>query len=154
MSATDKNLNARANSNKHKTTLTWFSHQPDEGNPFSKPGKIAKRANGSPSAIPNPAMPTVRFQAPPPPLEDALASNPPRIGPVHEKETNASVIAMKKIPINPPRFAFLSALLVSLLGIVISKAPKKDIAKTGSNKKKKRFSNLKKKIKRMFTNKV
>ena len=51
------------------------------------------------------------------------------IGPVHEKDTRESVKAMKKIPINPPRSLAESALLIQLLGKVISKAPKKETAK-------------------------
>ena len=53
----------------------------------------------------------------------------PTIGPVHEKETSTSVRAIKKIPKSPPPSAFLFILLRNLLGILISKYPKNEIAK-------------------------
>ena len=60
----------------------------------------------------------------------------PRIGPVHENETNARVNAIKKMPIIPPRVALESTLFAQLCGKTISKAPKNDIANTTSSKKK------------------
>ena len=57
-------------------------------------------------------------------------SSVPTNGPVQEKETIASVNAIKKIPDIPPLPAFSSALLAQLLGRDNSKAPKKEMAKT------------------------
>ena len=52
------------------------------------------------------------------------------MGPVHEKETKASVKAIKNRPTTPLLFDFLSIWLTRLDGSVISKAPKNDMAKT------------------------
>ena len=51
------------------------------------------------------------------------------------KETIAKVAAIKKIPTSPPLSALESALFTQDLGIRISKAPMKEIAKTTSNAK-------------------
>src|SRR5690606_17848895 len=58
------------------------------------------------------------------------------IGPVHEKETNTSVSAMKKIPIKLVAPALLSALFDQELGSVISNAPRKEIPKIKNIRKK------------------
>jgi len=52
------------------------------------------------------------------------------MGPVHENETMASVSAIKNIPPILPRPLFVSALPAMLLGKVISKNQKKEIANT------------------------
>ena len=65
-----------------------------------------------------------------------LINTEPTIGPVQEKETSTKVKAMKKTPTKPPLSALLSLLLMSQLGIVISKAPKNEAAKTMKTRKK------------------
>ena len=62
------------------------------------------------------------------------------IGPVQEKETTASVRAMKKIPKKLPVPALLSALVDQEEGSVISKAPKKEIPNRRKRAKKKRLA--------------
>ncbi len=61
----------------------------------------------------------------------------PTIGPVQEKETNTKVNAIKKEPSTPPLSTFESDLLIIHEGITISKAPKKEAAKTMKIKKNK-----------------
>jgi hypothetical protein len=56
------------------------------------------------------------------------ANNEPSIGPVQEKDTNAKVRDMKNIPTTPPFSDFFSDPDIKLLGITISKYPKKEIA--------------------------
>jgi len=51
------------------------------------------------------------------------------MGPVQEKETMASVRAMKKMPPRLPILDLESTVLEMLLGSVISKSPKKERAK-------------------------
>ena len=138
ISAFDKNLNANANSKKPKNTFTLFNHPPEEGKVFNQDGKNANNANGKPNANPNPAIPTVKFQAPPP-AEEALANKAPNIGPVQENDTNAKVTAIKNTPTNPPKSDFESALLVHFAGITISNAPKNDNANMNNMAKKKTF---------------
>ena len=58
------------------------------------------------------------------------------IGPVQEKDTNTKVNDMKKIlKIPVVESALLSSLFVHEAGNTISNAPKKEIAKTTSNRK-------------------
>ncbi|CAI8353756.1 MAG: Uncharacterised protein [Flavobacteriia bacterium] len=59
------------------------------------------------------------------------------IGPVQEKLTSERVNAMKKMPAKPPLLEASSALFTQLLGSVISKAPKKESAKTKNSRKNK-----------------
>ena len=60
------------------------------------------------------------------------------MGPVQEKETSARVKAMKKMLTSPVALsAFWSIFVVQEAGRTISKAPKKDAAKTTSSRKKK-----------------
>ena len=119
-------MKARASSIKPKETLIVLSHPPDFGNELSHPGNIANNAKGNAKASANPLIPA----AGPSTLLPFAAStnNVPIIGPVHENETRLSVNAMKKIPINPPLSLAWSALLIKLLGSVISNAPKNEIA--------------------------
>ena len=88
---------------------------------------MAKRAKGNARAREKPVIPI----AGPRKLLPLAASTRrvPMIGPVQEKETRLSVKAMKKIPISPPRSLAWSALLIRLLGKVISKTPKNEMAK-------------------------
>ncbi len=65
----------------------------------------------------------------PPPV--AVSTNKvPIIGPVHEKETNANVPAIKKMPNRPPLSAALSVLFTQEDGSVSSKNPKNENANT------------------------
>ena len=62
------------------------------------------------------------------------------IGPVQEKETTASVNAIKKMPRKLPVPALLSAFVDHDDGKVISKAPKKEIPNTKNKAKKNRLA--------------
>ena len=117
-SALDKNLKASASSKNANTFLTVSNQPPDFGNDCNQLGNIANKAKGNASAKPNPASPEVNCQAPP--LIDPT-NKEPRIGPVQENETIASVTAIKKIPAILPSPLLESALLAILLGSVISK---------------------------------
>ena len=119
-SAFERNLNARASSRKPRITFTVVSQPPDFGNELSKPGNKANKPKGSASARPKPAMPAVSCIAPPSAVSEP-ANNEPRMGPVQENETNASVSAIKNIPTQLPPSALLSVLLEKEEGRVISK---------------------------------
>ncbi|GAL82774.1 hypothetical protein JCM19274_4088 [Algibacter lectus] len=71
-----------------------------------------------------------------PPFDAASTSKVPTIGPVQENDTMARANAIKKIPTSPPRSACESTLLAQEFGNIISKAPKKETAKTTNNIKK------------------
>src|SRR4030095_512721 len=116
-SAWERNFIAMAPSRKPRTTLTEFSQPPDLGRECNQFGKIANKVKGNAKARPNPARPAVNGHDP---SAAVPASKEPRIGPVHEKETIASVNAMKKIPTtsSPEREP---ALLAKPPGSVISK---------------------------------
>ena len=116
MSATDKNLSAKASSRKPNTTLTEFIQLPELGNEFSIAGKAANNPNGKASAEENPS---ITVNGPQTSFADATSAEP-IIGPVQEKETNAKVKAMKKVPIKPPLSAIASLLFDQELGKVIS----------------------------------
>src|SRR5690349_16870864 len=94
-SALEKNFTANANSTKPNTTFTFVIQPPDLGNDCSQLGNIANKANGNPNANPKPAAPAVSGHAP---STATLVSKVPRIGPVHEKDTMASVAAIKNMP--------------------------------------------------------
>src|ERR1700744_1772787 len=140
-SALEKNFRARASSTKPRTIFTDVSQPPDLGNRFSQPGKRAKTAKGSASARPKPPMPIVSWIALPL-VARAPASRVPRMGPVQEKETRASVRAIKNTPAMLPTLDFASALLAMPDGRVISKSPKKDNANATKITKKDRFSQM------------
>ena len=74
------------------------------------------------------------------PFFSEFPSTVPKIGPVQENETKANVNAIKKIPNMPPTSDAESALLVSLLGKVISKNPKNEIEKIKNTAKKITFN--------------
>ena len=131
-SALDKNLNANAISKNPKVTLTEFNQPPDCGSEFNQPGKAANNANGNAIASENPNIPIMGPLTPP---VAASTSKVPTIGPVQEKETNASVNAMKNIPINPPLPSAFTLLSVHEEGNCISNAPKNDAPKINNNKK-------------------
>ena len=67
---------------------------------------------------------------------EASTNRVPTIGPVQEKDTNARVNAIKKMPINPPLSDALSLLLTQDAGSCSSNAPKKDAPKIINNRKK------------------
>src|SRR5436190_22757427 len=94
-----KNLNANAISMNPRTTFTVLSQPPDLGNDFNQPGKNAKRVNGIAKAAEKPNIPMIGFTNSPPADETKML---PTSGPVHEKETNTRVKAIKKTPDNPP----------------------------------------------------
>src|SRR6056300_576877 len=108
-SALDKNLSASANSKKPNTTLTVVIQPPDLGRAFKAFGKSANSTKGSPKATPKPNIPMLNCIAPPSAVKEP-ANRDPKIGPVQEKETIASVSAIKKIP-SPPRTADASSVL-------------------------------------------
>ena len=58
-SALLKNLKAKANSKKPKTTFTEFSQPPDLGSEFIQPGNAANKANGNAIANEKPSIPTI-----------------------------------------------------------------------------------------------
>ena len=136
-SALDKNFTARASSTKPNTTFTSVIHPPDFGNDCSQLGNMANNAKGRPSAKPKPAAPAVSGHAP---WSTTPTSNVPRIGPVQEKETIASVAAIKNIPPILPIPDFESALFASPAGKPISNKPKKDKAKVTNTAKNRRLS--------------
>ena len=138
-SAFERNLRARANSKNPSTTFTLFIHPPDLGNLLSNPGKAAKNPNGKARASPNPPMPMVNCIAPDE-EESVPASSDPNIGPVHEKETRASVNAIKNIPTIPPAPSAELALFVQDSGRANSKYPKNERAKIMNMTKKNTFN--------------
>ena len=58
-SALDKNLNAKANSRKPRTTFTEFNQPPDLGSEFNQPGKAANNAKGKAMANEKPNIPMI-----------------------------------------------------------------------------------------------
>ena len=127
-------MNANASSKNPKTTFTVFNQPPDFGNEFNQPGKAANKAKGKAIAIEKPNILTIgaRYS----PVEAAATKAEPTKGPVQEKETIAKAKAMNKIPIIPPLSACESTLLAQEFGSIISKAPKKEMAKTTNKTKK------------------
>ena len=110
-SALERNLKAKANSIKPKTTFTVLSQPPLFGKVFNQFGNNANKANGNAKANPKPPIPIDNCIAPPS-LDKEPPSRDPKIGPVHEKETMASVRAIKKIPMIPPILLALSSILL------------------------------------------
>ena len=115
----ERNFKANANSKNPKTTFTVFIQLPDLGITFRVLGNKAKRPNGKPNATPKPSIPKESCVAPPTAVIEP-ASREPRIGPVQEKETIASVSAIKKIPIIPFIAEAWSDLFPHVVGKVIS----------------------------------
>ena len=118
-SAFDKNLNAKANSKNPKITLVVLSQPPDFGSALIILGNKANKAKGNPREIPKPAIPAVNCQAPPSAVSDPAKSDP-KIGPVHENDTIASVSAIKNIPMKPPELSPCVVVFVQLDGSVNS----------------------------------
>ena len=98
---------------------------------------MANNVNGRANATANPPIPIAGANKAPSAADST--NKVPIIGPVHEKETKLKVNAIKKIPISPPLSAFPSALFTQELGIRISNAPKKEIAKKMNIPKKIKF---------------
>ena len=121
---------------KPSTTLTLLSQPPLFGRFFRRLGKRARTVNGRAKAREKASIVTIGAQNSP--LVDFMRTVP-TIGPVQEKDTSTRVRAIKKIPARPFLSDFESALLTMLEGRVISKAPKKDAAKTINTIKKIRF---------------
>ena len=65
-----------------------------------------------------------------------LMSTDPTMGPVQENDTSTRVSARKKMPERPFESAFSSLLFTIQEGIVISKAPKNEAAKSMNTRKK------------------
>jgi hypothetical protein len=126
---------AIAISKKPNTTFTEFSHPPDFGRDCNQFGKIANTVKGSASAKPN--LQVLRLKARN--LCRSTSEQGTKYGPVHEKETIASVKAIKKIPTTSRPDRAL-ALFANPPGNRISKYPKNDIANTTKMTKKKRFN--------------
>ena len=110
-----------------------FNQPPDFGKEFIQPGNIANNIKGNAKADEKPNIPISGAN---PPLEADSTNKVPTIGPVHENETIANAKAMNKIPIKPPLSACRSTLFAHELGKTISKAPKKEAAKTTNKTKK------------------
>ena len=116
---------------KPKDTFRVFSHPPDLAILLSKPGKKAKKANGNAIAIENPRNPII---GPTRSFCFVTSTNKsPMKGAVHEKDTNTSVSAIKKIPKRLLWLAFESTLFVQEAGSVMSNAPKNDTPKIMNN---------------------
>ena len=116
ISATDRNLNAKANSKNPKTTFTEFIQLPDLGKEFNQLGKAANSPKGKAKAVENPSITT---NGPNLSVADCTIAEP-IIGPVQEKETSAKVNAIKNMPKRPPLSAIASLLLAHALGNVNS----------------------------------
>ena len=118
------------------TTFTELSHPPLFGSFLSMAGKKANSVKGSANAREKASMVMIGVQNSP---AVDLMSTDPTMGPVHENDTSTSVRAMKKMPASPLESALESVLLTIHDGIVISKAPKKDAAKSMNTRKKRMF---------------
>src|SRR5690606_895966 len=112
-SALERNLKARASSKKPKTTFTVVIHPPDLGREFNQAGNMANSAKGKAKAKPKPTMPEVKLVATLPSAKVVLPNNPPKMGPVQEKETIAKVSAMKKMPNPPPTLDEAESILLA-----------------------------------------
>ena len=115
------------------------SHPPDFGIECIQLGNDANKAKGKAKANPKPVMPALNCIAPPSDVKEP-ANKDPKIGPVHENDTRASVSDIKKIPIIPPFSDFFSEPDIILLGTTISKYPKNEIANKINTKKNVRFT--------------
>ncbi|CAI8363027.1 MAG: Uncharacterised protein [Bacteroidota bacterium] len=73
------------------------NHPPDLGSLLSMFGKKDRNPNGNANAVPKPSIPAVSCMAPPSAVNEPT-NKEPKIGPVHENDTNARVTAMKKMP--------------------------------------------------------
>ena len=116
-----------------------FIHPPDLGMDFNHEGKRAKSVNGSANAMAKPNIPMAGATMLP--VVDTCTNRKPMMGPVQENETSDKVKAIRKILSKPlVASALLSTALLQREGNVISKAPKKEAAKT-TNMRQKRMLN-------------
>ena len=121
---------------KPSTTFTVFIHPPDFGADFSSEGNRANTVNGMARAMAKPSMPMVGAIMSP--CVDTATNRKPMMGPVQEKETRASVNAIRKMESRPVVDSdFWSILFDHDEGNVSSKAPKNEAAKTMSRSAKK-----------------
>ena len=139
ISAFDKNFNANASSINPNETFTLCNHPPDFGSLLKTLGKNDIKPKGNANAVPKPSIPAVSCVAPPSAVRDPTNSEP-KIGPVHEKETKASVNAIKKIP-RYEDFAEASSDLED-----------QEVGSRNSNKPKKDNANIKKTTKKIIFN--
>ena len=101
---------------------------------LSSEGKSARTVNGRAKATEKANIVMMGCQKLPPDME--LIRTLPTMGPVQEKETSTRVSAMKKMPPRPPLSDLVSVLFTSLLGIVMSNAPKNEAANIMNTMKK------------------
>ena len=119
---------------KPSTTLTVLSHPPLFGRFFSSPGNIANSTKGRAKASENANIVTIGAQNSP---WVALISTVPTIGPVQLNDTSTRVRARKNTPPSPLRLSTCASLEFDSLDVsTISKAPKKEAAKTINTRKK------------------
>ena len=108
-----------------------FIQPPDLGMDLSHEGNRANNVKGKARAMAKPSIPMAGAMMLP--VVDTSTSRKPMMGPVQEKETNDRVKAMRKMLSRPVVCsALLSTALLQREGKVISKAPKKEAAKTTS----------------------
>ena len=111
-----------------------FIHPPDLGMDFNQDGNMANKVNGKARAKAKPNMPMAGATTLP--VVDTSTSRNPMMGPVHEKDTNERVKAIRKMLRRPlVCSALLSTALLHFDGRVISNAPKKEAANTTNIKK-------------------
>src|SRR3569833_2241182 len=123
---------------KPNITFTLFSHPPDLGRLLSSDGNMANNVNGSAMANEKPSITIAGASRSP--FETASTNTHPIDGPVHENDTTTNVAAMNNMPTKPPFSEFASSLFANELGRVISNAPRNDMPKTISNKKKQKLN--------------
>ena len=111
-----------------------FIQLPLFGIDFNQDGNIANRVKGKAKAMAKPNMPMAGPMMLP--EVETSTNKKPMMGPVHEKDTNVNVKAIRKMLRRPVVFsALLSTALLHEAGNVISKAPKNDAANTTNIKK-------------------
>ena len=97
-------------------------------------GKKANTENGIANANAKPNIPTAGARIFP--LSATLTNSVPIIGPVHEKETITSVLAISKMPKMPDTFSALASIAVlHEAGNIISNPPKKEHANKTNKRK-------------------
>ena len=116
-----------------------FIQPPDLGADLSSEGKRANRVKGMARAKAKPNMPTAGATMAPCVL--TATSRKPMMGPVHENDTRVRVNAMKKM-LSMPLVVELAEFILLLHdeGSCISKAPKKEAAKSTSMAKNRRLN--------------
>ena len=117
------------------TTFTLLSQEPLFIF-FSNCGNRAKMVKGRAKATEKASIVTIGVQNSP--WVDLIRTDP-TMGPVQEKDTSTRVRAMKKMPASPFLPEAASLLFCQEEGRTISKAPKKEAAKTMNTRKKMMF---------------